>query len=157
MSEPELLPLTRTIQEDLAGLLDLFRRRLLSDRESREAMAALQEQLMWTRQNAEGATVRPLLYDLVLLADRIERSGEAGEGFAASLRAEVLEVLAKYGVSPVPAEEGPFDPSYQEALGTVPTDEKERHGTVAQVVRNGYRVGDRVLRTQQVRVYMCQD
>ncbi|GAA1638952.1 hypothetical protein GCM10009733_040120 [Nonomuraea maheshkhaliensis] len=146
----------QTIQEDLAGLLDLFRRRLLTDRENREATAALSEQLGWMRQSMEGAALRPLLYDLVLLADRIESVDEADTDFAKSLHAELLAVLEKYGVAPVARQDGPFDPEVQEVLSTVITEDGGRHGEVARIVRNGYLLGDRVLRPQQVQVYMCR-
>jgi molecular chaperone GrpE len=155
LSETDLLPLAQTIHQDLAGLSDLFRRRLLNDRENREATAALHEQLGWMRESLAGATLRPLLYDLVLMADRVENAGEDDTGLAASLRLEILDVLARYGVHRMPDERGRFDPGEQEAVGTVETDDESRRGTVAMVVRHGYRMGEQLLRPQRVRVYVC--
>lgn len=53
----------------------------------------------------------------------------------------------------IPVTAGRFDPALQEAVGTVPAPRPELAGDVAEVVRHGYRMGDRVVRPQQVRVH----
>lgn len=49
---------------------------------------------------------------------------------------------------------GPFNPEVQEAVGTAVAPAPEQSGDIAEVVRNGYRIDDRILRPQQVRVYV---
>ncbi|MEW2291098.1 nucleotide exchange factor GrpE [Streptomyces sp. NPDC006743] len=138
------------MREELAALGDQFRRRLLNDRETRRSIDALLADLDHTRRAAEGRLLQPLLYDLVLLVDRVERQDDA---FAGSVAAELLAVLEKYGMTRVPVTPGPFDPGTQEAVGTIAALSPEQSGDVAEVVRHGYRLEERIVRPQQVRVY----
>ncbi|MFJ4849103.1 MULTISPECIES: nucleotide exchange factor GrpE [unclassified Streptomyces] len=141
------------LREEMASLGDQFRRRLLNDREGRRGLDELRAELDHTRKAAEGRLMQPLLYDLVLLLDRIDRHPGIDGGFADSVGAELLTVLEKYGMTRIPVAAGRFDPAHQEAVGTVPAPRPELAGDVAEVVRHGYRVGDRVVRPQQVRVH----
>ena len=61
------------------------------------------------------------------------------------------EVLRQLQVTPVPAVGEPFDPRVHEALGTVERDDIPDH-YVAEEVRRGYRLRDRLLRPAMVRV-----
>ncbi|MFJ4917978.1 nucleotide exchange factor GrpE [Streptomyces sp. NPDC088726] len=141
------------MREELASLGDQFRRRLLNDREARRSLDELHAALGHTREHAEGRTLQPLLYDLILLTDRVERQSGDDTQFADSVTAELRTLLEKYGMTRVPVTPGPFDPAAQEAVGTVAAVSPERVGEIAEVVRHGYRMGERVIRPQQVRVY----
>lgn len=59
--------------------------------------------------------------------------------------------MAAIGVEPIDALGEPFDPRLHEAVGTVDTTEYPE-GTVAMVLRRGYRIGGRVLRPSLVKV-----
>lgn len=61
------------------------------------------------------------------------------------------EVLRQLQVTPVPAVGEPFDPRVHEALGTVERDDIPDH-YVAEEVRRGYRLRERLLRPAMVRV-----
>ncbi|HEV2323238.1 MAG TPA: nucleotide exchange factor GrpE [Terracidiphilus sp.] len=61
------------------------------------------------------------------------------------------EVLRQLQVVPVPAVGEPFDPRVHEALGTVDRDDIPDH-YVAEEIRRGYRLRDRLLRPAMVRV-----
>ncbi|MEU1620904.1 nucleotide exchange factor GrpE [Streptomyces sp. NPDC005722] len=141
------------LREEMAALGDQFRRRLLNDREGRRGLDELRAELGHNRKAAEGRLVQPLLYDLVLLLDRVDRHPGDDGGFAASVGAELLTLLEKYGMTRIPVTAGRFDPALQEAVGTVPAPSPELAGDVAEVVRHGYRMADRVVRPQQVRVH----
>ncbi|MFG2299768.1 nucleotide exchange factor GrpE [Actinacidiphila glaucinigra] len=141
------------LREEMAALGDQFRRRLLNDREGRRGLDELRAELDHTRRAAEGRLAQPLLYDLVLLLDRVDRHPGVDGGFADSVGAELLTLLEKYGMTRIPVTAGRFDPALQEAVGTVPAPRPELAGDVAEVVRHGYRMGDRVVRPQQVRVH----
>ncbi|WP_255953748.1 nucleotide exchange factor GrpE [Streptomyces odontomachi] len=141
------------MREELAALGDQFRRRLLNDRETRRSLDGLLTELDHARRAAEGRIVQPLLYDLVLLVDRVERQAAQDDAFAASVAMELLALLEKYGTTRIPAAVGPFDPETQEAIGTTHAPSPEQSGDVAEVVRHGYRAGERIVRPQQVRVY----
>jgi molecular chaperone GrpE len=61
------------------------------------------------------------------------------------------EVLRQLQVTPVPAVGEPFDPRVHEALGTVDRDDIPDHH-VAEEIRRGYRLRERLLRPAMVRV-----
>ena len=65
-------------------------------------------------------------------------------------RDQLWQMLERQSVKPITAE-GVFDPSHQQAVATVTTAEVEP-GTIVEVVRRGYTIGDRVLRHTQVKV-----
>lgn len=62
---------------------------------------------------------------------------------------DFLSRLARHGVKPVVAQGTKFDPNLHEVLFEIP-DESQPHGTVAQVMEEGYTIGDRVLRPAKV-------
>ncbi|WP_419997541.1 nucleotide exchange factor GrpE [Streptomyces boninensis] len=144
------------MREELAALGDQFRRRLLNDREARRSLDELHGELDHARKDAEGRTLQPLLYDLVLLLDRVDRHSERDDEFAASVATELLTVMEKYGMQRIPVTRGPFDPAVQEAVGALTALAPEQNGEVAELVRHGYRMGERLVRPQQVRVYTAQ-
>lgn len=97
----------------------------------------------------------PLLDDLELaLANRPESEDEAvqkwGEGIEVIYR-KFLAALEKQGVSRIEALGQPFDPNLHEAIGQVESETHES-GQVAEVLRAGYQIGDRVIRPALVRV-----
>lgn len=141
------------MRDELAALGDQFRRRLLNDREARRSLDGLLTELDHTRKAAEGRIVQPLLYDLVLLVDRVERQAAQGDAFAGSVAAELVALLEKYGMTRIPVTRGPFNPGMQEAVGAIAALSPEQSGEIAEVVRHGYRMDERVVRPQQVRVY----
>ncbi|QGM99694.1 nucleotide exchange factor GrpE [Methylocystis parvus] len=64
---------------------------------------------------------------------------------------DFLSRLARFGVKPIEAADAKFDPNLHEALFEIP-DETKPAGTVAQVVEQGYMIGERVLRPAKVGV-----
>ncbi len=70
------------------------------------------------------------------------------EGFR--IVAEQLEnVLQKFGLQPVPAEDVPFDPHQHEAVAHIPDTDRPEGMIVAQT-RRGFRLGDKLIRAAQV-------
>ena len=65
---------------------------------------------------------------------------------------ELLKVLEKNGVTKFSPLGEKFDPNLHQAMYEVP-DSKAAAGTVAQVIQDGYRIGERVLRPALVAVY----
>jgi molecular chaperone GrpE len=64
---------------------------------------------------------------------------------------DFLARLARFGVRKIDAKGARFDPNQHEALFEIP-DETQPAGTVAQVVEQGYMIGERVLRPAKVGV-----
>jgi GrpE len=141
------------MRDELAALGDQFRRRLLNDRETRRGLDGLLTELDHGHRAAEGRIVQPLLYDLVLVLDRVERQAAQDDAFARSVAGELLGLLEKYGMTRIPVTRGAFNPEMQEAVSAVVALTPEQSGDVAEVVRHGYRMDERVVRPQQVLVY----
>jgi molecular chaperone GrpE len=65
---------------------------------------------------------------------------------------ELLKVLEKHGVKRFSPLGEKFDPNMHQAMYEVP-DASAAPGTVAQVVQDGYKIGERVLRPAMVAIY----
>ena len=89
----------------------------------------------------------PVLDDI----DAARKHGDLQEGPFASIAAKLEELLGKQGVERFGEVGDAFDPNIHEAVLQQPTDEvAEDH--ISMVLRYGYRVNDRVVRTAQVAV-----
>jgi molecular chaperone GrpE len=99
-----------------------------------------------------------LLRAFLPVADDLERALNANKVGLESLREGVelthqtlMQILDQEGVKRIPTIGRPFDPTWHEAVGTVPHQKAEiEPGMVAVVVQEGYRLGDRLLRPARV-------
>ena len=137
-------------------------------REVQEAFLTARADLDKTRERIErdlekrvatkfGDLVSALLESL----DDLDRAIETGSQVAAAapfvkgvgmVRERFLADLQRAGVERIEPSGDAFDPNVAEAVGFAPVDDPERADTVAQVVRAGYRLGDRVIRPARVLV-----
>ena len=100
------------------------------------------------------AAVNAIFKDMIDLADDFERAfADDGTGDSQSwregvalIRQKLLASLDRRGVSPIAAENVPFDPDYHEAIGEAPGPQ----GEIVAELRRGYLSGGRVLRASQV-------
>ena len=67
------------------------------------------------------------------------------------VRKQLLEILAKHGVEPIPALGMPFDPNLHDAILQQPTLDYPE-GTIVTELSKGYKIGERVLRPTKVAV-----
>ncbi|MFO7894701.1 MAG: nucleotide exchange factor GrpE [Longimicrobiales bacterium] len=106
-----------------------------------------------------------LVGSLLDVLDDLQRVAEGGEEVDAEavlegvrlVEKKFVTVLEGAGLTPVDAEGERFDPELMEALGTVPTDDPEKDGHVADVFQRGYRLRDMLLRPARVRVYQYEE
>lgn len=146
----------------------------------REENAALKDKVLRTlaeaenvRRRAEREVADARIYgvtnfarEMLAFADNLRRAVEsvpaetrAGLDPAIAALVEGVEVterdfisrLARFGVKKIEALDARFDPNQHEALFEIP-DETRPSGTVAQVVEQGYLIGERVLRPAKVGV-----
>ena len=90
-------------------------------------------------------------FDLAMLS--VEEGDHAEQPFVKGVEivyAKLLELLRAEGLERIEAEGKPFDPNEHEAL--MQTGDGDGEPVVAEVFRQGYRLGGRVLRPAQVRV-----
>jgi molecular chaperone GrpE len=102
--------------------------------------------------------IGPLALDLVAVLDNFERAADAARKAGASpivegldmVHKQLLAVLAKHGVEPIPAALGqPFDPNQHEALTQQPSADHPEGAVLAELGK-GYKLRDRILRPSKV-------
>jgi molecular chaperone GrpE (heat shock protein) len=143
------------LADQLEALRQAFEERFLYDATKEEAFRQLYTDLEEFRALASGAQHRPVLVDIVLLLDRVEKGLEAepADEFIESIRDELSEILARRGVSAMSVGDDRFDPMRQRAVGTRPAADENLHNSVAEVARTGYECAGQILRAAEVIVY----
>lgn len=100
---------------------------------------------------AVGRFVRPLLVELDNFGHALEAANpEKFQDFALGvtmIRENLVRLLGDHGVEPV-STEGRFDPAWHEVVAEVESEAEK--GTILDIQRQGYRMGDQVLRAAQV-------
>ncbi len=140
---------TREISRRLDELTDLFRRRLVEDREKQRAFDALYRELTQARAVADAQHLIPMVRRLINVVDRLRAT--PGE-FAPSIADELAEILAMYEVEELRPQSALFDPATQEVAKVLDTDVEDEDGIVAGVHRSGWHLGARLLRPALVDV-----
>jgi molecular chaperone GrpE len=130
----------------LDELADLFRRRLLDDKDKKRAFDSLYERLERAERAAEGDSILPVARQLFLVVDRLD-AYDGEDPLLPSVRDEVLEILRRSGLETI-ATQDRFDPGRHEVVEVAPGGEAE--GTILRQVRRGYHIGDRVVRPAHV-------
>ncbi|UIK88720.1 nucleotide exchange factor GrpE [Arthrobacter polaris] len=90
-------------------------------------------------------SVLPVMDDI----DAARAHGDLTDGPFAAIAAKLETALATYGLERIDAVGVPFDPTVHEALIQQPGADVEVD-TVSQVLRNGFKSGERILRAAQV-------
>jgi molecular chaperone GrpE len=105
---------------------------------------------------------RAVLVELLDVLDNLERAIAAGrEAGAASgadglargvelVRDQFLDKLESFGVERLLALGEPFDATRHEAVSTAPVHEPDRDGVIVAVLKDGYVIGDEILRPASV-------
>ncbi len=142
--EPEGPPTVDFKDRWLRTEADLQNVRRRSAREREEAVQRAEEQVL--------LEVIGLLDDLeralaVLSAEQAAESWAQGVALTAQ---RMRDMLARHGVTPIPAVGTAFDPLVHEALMEIPAPDGVEPGFVAQEVAKGYRRGERALRASRV-------
>jgi molecular chaperone GrpE len=83
-------------------------------------------------------------------ADKVKDTGVMIEGVRLTLQ-QLLQILDKFGVSPIESIGKPFDPTFHEAMLMVETDQREPNQVVEEF-QKGYLLNDRLLRPATVSV-----
>jgi molecular chaperone GrpE len=106
-------------------------------------------------------TRREILSELLEVVDNLERALDAAkrspsaEGLLQGVemvRRQFLSKLEALGVRPIESADTRFDPALHEAVSTVPAASPDQDGMVVGIIRQGYRIGDDVLRPAAVAV-----
>ena len=130
------------------------------ERERDEYRDLLLRKIERERESVDQAAAADLITELLPLIDDLERAlaAEVDSDGAASYRAgvelihkQLLDVLAKRGVTPIETAGQDFDPHLHEAVAHESSDD-HRDGEIIDELRRGYVMGGRLLRASMVRV-----
>lgn len=116
----------------------------------------IERERMQQQHNIAGNIIRKYLDILDDLERALQNHPAAGEGATWAEGIELvyrkfLTALESEGVEPMKVTDQQFDPNLHEAISQEPSDDLES-GQIIEVVRNGYMLGERVLRPASVRV-----
>ncbi|GAB5388918.1 MAG: nucleotide exchange factor GrpE [Alphaproteobacteria bacterium] len=130
-------------------------KRLMADQQN--VRARLQRQ---AKADAERDT-RKFATDMLSIADNLDRAVEALEngkveqamldGVKTTQR-QMESVLRNWGIEKIEADGAEFNAEEHEAMMVTPTDDQDKHNTVAQVLEAGYRMNGTLLRAARVAV-----
>ena len=106
------------------------------------------------RRLARQAGIESVMNDLMPVLDSITLAREHGEGNDGLklITDELEKVAGKYGLVAFGEVGEPFDPNLHDALMQVPLDEPVEVVTISQVMQQGYKLDDRVIRPARVGV-----
>lgn len=69
------------------------------------------------------------------------------------LHKDLLRVLSGQGLEEFSPESMAFDPREHTAIETITTDDPQKDGIIAEVIQNGYRLHEKVIRPAKVKIY----
>jgi molecular chaperone GrpE len=147
------------LEQTLQTITQAFQQRLRYDEAKEVAFNRLYAELDEQRRKLANEPVKPILRDLILLYDHVvEAIRSPGEGVAAIefIQAGLLEVLSRANVDPIEVTESRFDRSQQCVARVERTAEPAQDWMVVEVLKQGFRLGDVVLRPQHVVVQRFQ-
>ena len=144
MSDDQLKELT----QEVAGLRDLFLRRLADDKTTQQLVQSVNASL--TRRDAidQYKVFAPMIKELLLAVDRL-KSNDPSADLNQSVADELVTVLSRYGVEQIDTD-GIVDPKVHEIVGLDPLTDGVQPDTIVKVVRTGYLLSGSVLRPAQV-------
>ena len=160
--EEDEVRLTEEIREELQELEELRDRHLRLAAEFDNYRKRTRRQMAEERERAQAELAREILEVLDDLG-RVAASGSDSASVESlhegveMVERKLRKKLQDAGISRIEAAGQPFDPELHEALSSVPTEDPEKDGRVAEVITEGYRFGDRLLRPAQVAVNQLQD
>jgi molecular chaperone GrpE len=152
-SETELTARLQRLEEKIDSLHSMVEKRLLYDKAKETAFDRLYADLDRERKNVAGEFLKPILRDILQFYDHVVEAARQHpdvEELLGMLREGLLEVLYRADVEPIDVISDKFDRKLQCVKRVEATEKEHEDWTVAEVIRDGFRQGDSVLRPQQV-------
>jgi molecular chaperone GrpE len=156
------------LEEDLTALMQRLQEQEQVAAENHDkflrTMAEFDNFRRRSRQEMEDArrfAIEKLASDLLPALDNFERAlqhtsdGDSDDAIREGIlliHKQLMDTLAKHGITPIEAIGKPFDPKYHEAIMRVEPAPGQEPGTVVEELRKGYMISDRVLRASLVKV-----
>jgi molecular chaperone GrpE len=157
--EPPSEESLETIGDDISALADELELARRERDEYLDDMRRMKAELENSRKRQEKERTRltqlaseRLVRELLPVLDNLERAleaeGDIREGVAATLD-QLISILGREGLTPVPSDGEPFDPAVHEAVMSQPSEEHEED-TVIQTFERGYTLSGRPIRAAKV-------
>ena len=163
----EVASLLAQMRQDLSELGNDFRAKLKYDDHKQKIIDQLHKELQEYRNDLIRNLLRPVLMDVILLADDQRKllanyNNKAPEALEPAKLLKLMndipdaldDLLYGQGVEIFSNDEPAFDPKCQKALQKVETHDPELNRTVARSIRPGYRWDGHLLRHEIVAVYV---
>ena len=153
------------LESRLDRLQKTIEREIRAETTREKVVDRLHAELQEYKQDLLLNTLRPVFMDLIQLHDDIGKvavlpEGESGPGALKRLvdlmegfQQGIEDILYRQGVESFEVEGDGFEPRQQRAVLTIPNHDPNRHKTVAERLRKGFRSGDRVIRPEIVSVF----
>ncbi len=144
------------LSEKIAKIEEELIQKIKKDQNQKEAFEKLYEEMKQYKDNFLRTAARPIIADLLLLFDniaRIEKKMSSHEEVSKDLqflREELEEILYRQDVEMITEHSPHLDRQYQRAVQTTATGDPQEDGRVSQVIREGFRWGEHLLRPQEV-------
>lgn len=147
------------LNKEVDTLKDLLQRRQADFENFRKRTAKLQE-------DYRKLAIKDFAFDIINVNDDINRAIEASDNLAEKESTEakdsliegiklvskrIEEILGKYGIEEIEAENKPFNPNFHEAL-EIENSESHTEETVTKVYQKGFKLDEHLVRSAKVRV-----
>jgi molecular chaperone GrpE len=154
-SDEEIIKLNKEIET----LKDVLQRRQADFENYKKRNTKLQEEF-------KKLAVKDLAFDIINVNDDLIRAMEASENMSNKndqetkasfiegvqlISKRIEEILKKYGIEEIEAENMPFDPAYHEAL-EIENSNQHEEDTVTKVYQKGFKLENYIIRSSKVRV-----
>lgn len=136
------------LTQEVAGLRDLFLRRLADDKNTKQLVQSVNASLARRDDIDQYRVFSSMIKELLLAVDRLQ-SNEPSAGLNQSVADELVTVLSRYGLEQIDTN-GAVDPKVHEIVGIEPVTEGVMPDSIVKVVRTGYLLSGAVLRPAQV-------
>lgn len=159
-----------TLVEQVAILNDLFEKKMLVDGQKNKIIELQGDELQKLREGLYEKILKPLLCDVIDIADDIHRMLRAYaskseetvqiEKFMSVLEiyeSDIEDILGKYGVDVYSCPEELFNPQKQKIVKIVQTDDADKNRCVAERITKGFALDGKMIRPERVNVYKYQE
>ncbi|MDE7340645.1 MAG: nucleotide exchange factor GrpE [Lachnospiraceae bacterium] len=154
------------IKNEIILLQKLFEKRLLIDEQKNQIIANQGEELQKYKDGLYEKIFKPLLVDIVEIADDLHRMIRVYENkeednvpiskFISILNiyeSDIEDILEKYGVKVFCTEENDFNPKCQKIVKLIETSEPELGHKVADRILKGFDMDGKIIKPERVNVY----
>ncbi|RSX54297.1 nucleotide exchange factor GrpE [Bifidobacterium goeldii] len=136
------------LAQEVAGLRDLFVRRLADDKNTKQLVQAVNASLVRRDDIDKYKVFASMAKELLLAVDRLQ-ANEPSADLNQSIADELITVLSRYGLEQIDTD-GTVDPKVHEIVGIEPVTEGVQPDSIVKVLRTGYMLSGTVLRPAQV-------